>query len=250
FDREVQFYLAYLEYIAPLRQAGLPFCSPRVSARSKEVFATETFDVALARRLVGEGATVVCNDFALSGPERILVVSGPNQGGKTTLARTFGQLHHLASLGCPVPGRAAQLVLFDQLFTHFGRAADHSTPDGTLQDELVRVRDILAQATSRSLVVMNESLASTTLGDALALGAAVLGQMIERDLLGVWVTFVEELASLGPATVSMVSVVAPGDATARTYRVVRRPADGLAYALAIAKKYGLTYERLRSRLAP
>ncbi len=105
FDREIQFYLAYLEYIDPLKAKGLAFSLPRVSARSKDITARATFDLALATKLAGDGRTVVCNDLHLTDRERILVVSGPNNGGKTTFARTFGQVHHLASLGLPVPGR-------------------------------------------------------------------------------------------------------------------------------------------------
>ena len=108
--RELQFYLAYLDYIRPLRDAGLRFCYPDVSASSKDVRADATFDLALARKLVTQGTPVVTNDFRLEGRERIAVVTGPNQGGKTTFARTFGQLHHLASVGCPVPGSAARPV--------------------------------------------------------------------------------------------------------------------------------------------
>src|SRR5450631_3106599 len=59
FDREVQFYLAYLDYLAPLRKAGLSFCYPDVSADAKEVYAADTFDLALARKLVSDRAPVV-----------------------------------------------------------------------------------------------------------------------------------------------------------------------------------------------
>ncbi len=249
FDREVQFYLSYLEAIAPLRSLGLAFAHPRVSARSKHEHATQTFDLALAMKLAREGATVVCNDFEVDGPERILVISGPNNGGKTTFARTFGQLHYLAALGLPVPGRDTRLFLPDRIFTHFEREEDIATLRGKFEDELVRIHEILAQATGDSVVIMIERFGSTTLHDALVVGSEVVGQLVDLDVLAVFVTFVDELASLGPSTVSMMSTVVPEDPAVRTYRVVRKPADGLAYASALSEKYGLSYESLRRRIA-
>jgi DNA mismatch repair protein MutS len=248
-DRELQFYLAYLDYIRPLRAAGLSFCYPEVSATSKDVLAADTFDLALASKLVGERKPVVSNDFRLEGRERIFVVTGPNQGGKTTFARTFGQLHHLGAVGCPVPGSAARLFLADRLFTHFEKEEDLAKMSGKLEDDLIRIGEILRAATSSSIVILNEIFSSTTLHDARFLGTRLLTKLMQLDALGVYVTFVDELASLGEPVVSMMSTIVADNPAERTYVVVRKPADGLAYALAIAEKYGLSYKRLRRRVA-
>lgn len=138
FDREIQFHIAYLDYIEPLRHKGLSFCLPDISRDRSDTEVQGLFDLALAKKLAGTSNSVVANNCRLEGNERMLVITGPNQGGKTTSARAFGQIHHLASIGLPVPGSRAQRQLFDSMHTHFEKEETIRNQRGKLHEELVR----------------------------------------------------------------------------------------------------------------
>ena len=248
FAREIQFFIAWLDYTGQFEHAGLSFCYPKVSVANKEVYSCEGFDLSLAAKLLPQKMLVVCNDFYLKGDERVIVVTGPNQGGKTTFARVFGQLHHLAAIGCTVPGTKAQLFLCDNIFTHFEKEEDVRSLKGKLADELARMRDILSYATGDSIIILNEFLASTTISDALFIGKLIMERIERLDLLCVCVTFLDELASFGEKAVSMVSTINREKPPNRTFKILRKPADGFASAMSVAERYSLTYEHIKERI--
>lgn len=250
FDREVQFYVAYLEFISDIKHKGLAFCYPELASSPGDLFSEGGFDLALAHNLLCKEKQVVCNDFALRGAERVIVVSGPNQGGKTTFARSIGQMHYLAGLGCPVPGKRARLLLCDQVLTHFEKAESAANLRGKLQDDLVRIHDMLASATPASVLIVNEMFSSTALKDAYFLSREILMRVIGMNLPCVWVSFIDELSTLSENTVSMVGQVDPENPAVRTFKIARMPANGLAYARSIAEKHRLTYELVKERIRP
>jgi DNA mismatch repair protein MutS len=247
FDRELQFYLSYLDYIDRLKSRDLDFCLPVVDAAGADTDGRAVFDLALAAKLAPK-ARPVCNDFHLTRPERAIVVTGPNQGGKTTFARAFGQLHFLASLGLPVPAAAARLPLADRVFTHFERVEHMGSLRGKLQDDLIRAHTILQNASAQSIVIVNEIFASTTLSDAVWLSGKIAARVVGLDALCVWVTFIDDVVDFSDTFVSMVAKIDPASPTTRTFVVQRQPPVGLAYAMSVAEKHRLDYRSVRERL--
>ena len=245
--RDASFYLAWLDLVAPVVAAGLPLCHPTVSPPGSELRVTGLYDLALALDHVAAGRSVTPNDVLLGPGERLLVVTGPSEGGKTTLARALGQLHHLAAAGLPVPATAATVPLIDAIHTLFDRGEDPALAGGRLEADLRGIAAILPATGPASLVILNETFPSTTVADALDLSGAVLDDFGARSARTVAVTFLDDLAGR-PDAVSLACVVDPLDPGVRTYRFGRRPADGRAFAHAIAERHGLGYATILGRL--
>lgn len=247
FALEMQFYFSYIDYIAPIKKAGLSFCCPSIAHEGDRIEACEAFDLALAHsRLSGD--MPVSNGFWLDKGERVIVITGPNQGGKTTFARSVGQMMHLFSLGLSVPGVSASLPVVSRIFTHFEKEENVENGAGKLMDDLERIKPMLDKADRDSFFVVNEIFASTTLDDATEISRRVMRRLLDIGSLAIWVTFIDEMAEFSKEIVSMMSTVDASGSEKRTYHIERKSADGLAHAMYIARKHALTYEQLMGRL--
>lgn len=249
FDRELQFYISYLEFIGVLKEKGLRFCYPCVS-EVKSFDISGGYDLALASKLSSTGPvkSIIPNDCSFSSDERIAILTGPNQGGKTTYARAFGQILYLASIGCPVPCLKADIFLFDNLYTHFAEEERLEANAGRLKEELTRLRQITQNATSNSVIIINELFATTTSYDAFNMGKRILEYFIGLDCFCMYVTHIYELANISRRVTSYVAAVDAGNKEARTYKILRKSPDGQAYANTIAGKYHLGKKELKERI--
>lgn len=260
-ERETHFYLAFLELAERLRGKGLSLCYPQLVDVDAGSGGSACYDMVLADHLgrherpdASDGSRgagpqpMVVNDFALEPHERVMVVTGPNQGGKTTFARMVGQQAHLAGLGLMVPGTRAYLPLTDHIRTHFEGGENLTDFSGALDDDLHRARAMPDGAGPRSLLIVNEIFMSTSPDDALLLSRRILEQVVKSRSRAVVVTFLDELATFDPSVVSMVAQIDP-DTSHRTFNVRRQPPDGRAYAEAMARAHGLDTDSLRRRLS-
>lgn len=248
FERDMQFYLSFLAYMDDFKAIKLPFCLPQLQRGDKRIFAIDAYDLALAYSIKDERKNVIKNDFELFNDERILLISGPNQGGKTTFARMIGQMHYLALLGTYVPAERARLYLPDCIYTHFEQSENIKNLRGKLYDDLVRIKTILDAASSDSLIIMNEIFTSTTAKDATYLATKIMERIVALGAISVCVTFIDELTTISKSIVSMMSTVDEENVNQRTYKVIRKPFDGVAYSSTLVKKYALTYAEMKKRI--
>ena len=243
FSREVQFYLGWLDSLTYMKEDGLPFCYPTIIDNYGEEM-DDLFDIALAENKLSK---TVLNSVKLKQNENILVITGPNQGGKTTFSRAIGQIHYLATLGLSVPGSMAKVRLIDNVLTHFEKEETIETLNGKLMDELERLQVLRNQATKNSLLIINEIFASTTSDDAKELGTLMMKWLTDLGGMAIIVTFLDELASYGDNVLSLMTTV--DENHNRLYKIISKTPDGNAYASDIQEKYELTLSDLERRLA-
>ena len=268
---EIGFYLGAHRLARTVRGAGLPLTRPEVRPAAERVFRVKGFyNLAMALRFQGSHPgqdlteRVVRNDVGLDPATGIFVLTGPNRGGKTTFTQGIGIAQALAQTGLPVPAEAAVMSPVDAIVTHFPRQERGDLETGRLGEEASRIAAIFSTVTRHSLVLLNESLSSTSPGESLYLAEDILRAFRLVGCRAVFATHLHELAAradeinrdtAGDSTV--VSAVAgaesapPGSTNGearRTYRIEIGPPAGRSFARDIADRHGISFEKLLATL--
>lgn len=132
------------------------------------------------RALADQGEPFVANDVALGPADRVWLITGPNMGGKSTFLRQTALIVLLTQAGCYVPASRAKIGLVDRLFSRVGASDNLARGRSTFMVEMVETAAILSQATSRSLVILDEIGRGTSTYDGLAIAWAVVEAMHDQ----------------------------------------------------------------------
>ena len=267
------FYAGAARLACRLQESGLPVCLPEIAPEAERMCQVrDGYNINLALHHLERGggdqkAEIVVNDVSLDDGGRILILTGPNRGGKTTYTQAAGLMQVLAQVGLFAPGSKARISPADGVYTHFPMEEELARGTGRFGDEAQRLRQILEQATRHSLILLNESLSGTHAGESLYLSRDVVVILRMLGARAVFATHLHELAEQVEAinaeaagdsrVVSLVSsrideaTMAQGAdkvAQRRTYRVVKSRPMGRSYALELARHYGISLDQLRQML--
>ncbi len=183
------------------------------------------------------------NDALLHEARRLMVITGPNMGGKSTFMRQTALIVLLARMGCPVPAQRACIGPIDRIFTRLGAADDLAGGRSTFMVEMTEAAQILHQAGPASLVLMDEVGRGTSTQDGLALAQAIAIALCEsRRSLSLFATHYFELTGLAhrlEAAVNLHSVAVEHGGSIRFLHQINEGAASRSFGLQVAKLAGL-----------
>ena len=271
-EGELAFYLGAIRVIQQMRARGLAVCRPKIlNMEERSCHMKCVYNLLLALRKAEDdldtnlSKVVVPNnvEFGLKG--RIFILTGPNQGGKTVYTQALGVAQVLFQAGLYVPAEAARMSPVDGVYTHFATLEKTNSGMGRLGEEAKRLNEIFHSVTDKSLVLLNESLSSTSPGESLYLAQDIVRALRLFGVRAIFATHLHELAEgvdLINAEVAgdsqVVSLVAGVALTGnkvdvidnvvpRTYKIKPGPPRGLSYAKGIASQHGISFEQLTDR---
>lgn len=182
----------------------------------------------------------VSNDLEMGEDNDILMITGPNMGGKSTYMRQTVLLVIMAQIGCFVPAKKAEMPIFDQIFTRIGASDDIMSGQSTFMVEMIEANNALQNATANSLILFDEIGRGTSTYDGMALAQAMI-EYIMRNIKAktLFSTHYHELTEMAEKNAGIrnvhVDVHEEDDKVTFLYRVLDGKAD---------KSYGINVARL------
>ncbi|MGN0633608.1 MAG: hypothetical protein ACI4JW_07025 [Oscillospiraceae bacterium] len=259
-EQQLDYYEGAAAFIKSVQARGLPMCRPKILPKeSRSMKLCGAFDLNFYKQLVAEDAAavladrIVTNDIELCDKAGFYMVTGANNGGKTTFARAVGLCQVMAQVGMYVPAEYAEIAVCDNIFTHFPRDEQVGIDTSRFTTEIKDLKAIVCGMTKYSMVILNESLQSTTPEECLKIAEIHMEIMAAAGVRGLYVTHLtglyrtlEEINAKDYPTKIGSLVSAAGEDEKRLYKIIQQPPSGESLAFSIYRQFGATFEDIRN----
>lgn len=250
--KELTFYSASLKMYHQFKKMGLPLSMPKLHPEGDRNMSLKGF---FNVNMAYSDKPIVLNDLEMNAEARIYILTGANQGGKTTLTQAIGQIQVFAQLGLFVPAAEASLSLVDNIFTHFPVKEKETIEVGRLGKECEMFSSMFHQATEKSLLLLNESFSGTSHLESLKIAEEAVMATKYRRVRMIFNTHLHELAmktchynKVFWNDTNIESLVTGNQQESLSYKIHIGEPLGKSYARDVAEKYGVTYEQLTGKV--
>ena len=266
FESQMSFYIGAKRIVEAVRARGLDMCRPKyLPMEDRKMNAKGIFDLSFYIQMVGSDPMgslkdkIITNECRFDDDGRFFVLTGANNGGKTTYTRAVGIIQVFAQAGIYVPCSECEISPVDYIYTHFPKEEEVGLNTSRFTQECKQFKETVDTATRHSLLLLNESIQSTTPTECVYIATELTKIFRCVGVRGIYATHLLELAkSLDrlneevEGDTKLVSIVTTVDRTAdnrRLYRIERAEPQEFGYARTIYEKFGVSFEEVKRRQA-
>ena len=266
FENQMSFYIGAKRIVEAVRARGLDMCRPKyLPMEERKMNAKGVFDLSFYIQMVGSDpmgslkGKIITNDCRFDDDGRFFVLTGANNGGKTTYTRAIGIIQALAQAGIYVPCAECEISPVDFIYTHFPKEEEVGLNTSRFTQECKQFKETVDTATRYSMLLLNESIQSTTPTECVYIATELTKIFRCVGVRGVYATHLLELArSLDKLNkevegdtklVSLITTVDTTDDNRRLYRIERAEPQEFGYARTIYEKFGVSFEEVKRRQA-
>lgn len=257
---QFDFYERAANVVTAAQARGMTMCRPKFLPADKRVTNFENFyDLILYSSYVSKDASeklddiIIKNSCCMDDSERLFMVTGVNNGGKTTFARGVGVCQVMAQMGLYVPAEKAEISLCDNIFTHFPSLEQTGIDTSRFTVEIKDLKEIIVRISGNSMVILNESLQSTTPEECLKIAGIHTELLARAGVRGIYVTHLTGLYNFidkinkedHPSKMSSLVAEADEKDNRRLYKITKRAPLKESQAMTIYKQFGATAEDLK-----
>lgn len=243
---EIRMYLQLVDMFDRLAKNGFEISRPKLlSGQEGVLHAKDLYNMRLAFAMLQTGKNeMVTNDITFDDTQRIFILTGPNRGGKTILTQAVGQAVVFMQMGAFVPCSHMEADIVSGIFTHFPADENDTISYGRLGEEAMRINHIIKSMKRNSLLLLNETYATTSFSDGLYMARDLVKYLKLSHVNCIYNTHMHELASDIEGEGAIVSLVMGIDGGKRLYKARVCTPHRDSYGMDIALKYGVTFEQL------